>query len=511
MQLPPARDLLASFVVFLVALPLCMGVAIASGAPPALGLLTGIVAGLVVGVAAGSPLQVSGPAAGLAVIVWELIQQWGIGALGLVVGLAGLMQLVAGLSKLGRLFRAVSPAVIHGMLAGIGVLIFGSQFHVMLDQAPPGNGLANLVAIPGALMDAAIPPDFSQHQQAALVGLVTIVAIVAWTALRPKRLKAVPGALIGVGLGTLLAVGLGLEVSYVSVPDSLSGALNTPTLETFGLLGQPAFWGSAAALAAVASAEGLLCATATDQLHDGVRTDYDRELAAQGLGNLVCGALGALPLTGVIVRSSANVDAGATTRWSATLHGAWLLGLIVLLPGLLGLIPVASLAAVLVYIGFRLVKPAQIAELKRFGLGEVGIYAATVGTIVAVDLLTGVLVGVGLAVARLVWQTARLEVTVTEDKETDELVVALDGNASFVTLPNLAEALEALPPGRVVRVELHDLQHLDHASIDLIERWADQYARRGGDVHGWPVPHLHPALEAKADDDTDDTDAEAAK
>ena len=253
-----------------------------------------------------------------------------------------------------------------------------------------------------------------------------------------------------------------------------------------------------AALAAVASAQGLLCATATDQLHDGVRTDYDRELAAQGLGNLVCGVLGALPLTGVIVRSSANVDAGATTRWSATLHGVWLLGLIVLLPGMLGLIPVASLAAVLVYIGFRLVKPAQIAELKRFGLGEVGIYAMTVGTIVVVDLLTGVLVGVGLAVARLVWQTARLEVAVTEDEATGELVVALDGNASFVTLPKLAEALEALPNGRVVRIELHDLQHLDHASIDLIERWADQYARRGGDVHGWPVPHLHPALEDTA-------------
>ena len=499
MQLPPARDLLASFVVFLVALPLCMGVAIASGAPPALGLLTGIVAGTVVGVAAGSPLQVSGPAAGLAVIVWELIDQWGLPALGLVVGLAGLMQLVAGLSGLGRMFRAVSPAVIHGMLAGIGVLIFGSQFHVMLDQKPVGSGLANLVAIPGALLDAALPLDFSQSQQAALIGVVTIAAIVLWTAFRPAKLKAVPGALIGVGLGTVLALGLGLEVSYVNVPDSLSTALNTPAGETFGLLLQPAFWGSAAALAAVASAEGLLCATATDQLHDGVRTDYDRELAAQGLGNLVCGALGALPLTGVIVRSSANVDAGATTRWSATLHGVWLLGLIVLLPGMLGLIPVASLAAVLVYIGFKLVKPAQIAELKRFGVGEVAVYGMTVGTIVVVDLLTGVMVGFGLAVARLVWQTARIEAKVTESDDDGEIVVVLDGNASFVTIPKVAEALEALPNGRAVRLMVDDIRHIDHASIDLVQRWVDQYERRGGTVHGWPAPQLHPALAGEAE------------
>ena len=495
MTLPPSRDLLASFVVFLVALPLCMGVAIASGVPPALGLVTGIVAGLVVGQAAGSPLQVSGPAAGLAVIVWDLVQQWGLPALGLVVGLAGVMQLAAGLSGLGRMFRAVTPAVIHGMLAGIGILIFGSQFHVMLDHAPGTDGLTNLVTIPQALYEALLPLDGSQHQQAALVGGLTIVAIVAWSALRPKKLKAVPGALLGVGLGTLVAMVAGLDVHYVNVPDNLATALNVPAWETFGLLKQPAFWGSAFALAAVASAEGLLCATATDQLHDGVRTDYDRELAAQGLGNVVCGALGALPLTGVIVRSSANVDAGATTRWSATLHGAWLLGLVVILPGLLGLIPTASLAAVLVYIGFRLVKPALIKELRRYGMGEVAIYGATVGTIVAVDLLTGVMVGVGLAFARHVYQTARLEVTVTVDDAAGELVVAFDGNASFVTLPKLAEALEALEPGQVVRVELHDLQHLDHASIDHIERWAEQYQRRGGEVHGWPAVGLHPALD----------------
>lgn len=496
---PPARDVLASFVVFLVALPLCMGIAIASGAPPALGLVTGVVAGLVVGWSAGSPLQVSGPAAGLAVIVWELIETWGLAALGAVVLLAGAMQLVAGLARLGRLFRAVSPSVIHGMLAGIGVLIFASQVHVMLDHTPAGDGLTNLVTIPAAVYGALVPMDFSQHQQAALVGAVTIAGIVAWNTWRPERLRVLPGPLIGVALGTITALVLGLGVNPVEVPTSLDSALNIPSWETLGLLRDPAFWGSALALAAVASAEALLCATATDALHGGERTDYDRELAAQGLGNMVCGALGALPLTGVIVRSTANIDAGATTRWSAFLHGAWLLGLVALLPGLLALIPVASLAAVLVYIGFRLVKPAHVGELSRYGWGEVAIYLGTVCTIVAVDLLTGVLVGVAMAVVRLLWRASRLQTEVREEGE--ELVVDLHGQASFVTLPKLAEALEGLPRGARVRLDLHHVQYLDHACIELIERWAEQHERGGGVVEGWPAhhhPHVPPARVQRA-------------
>lgn len=495
MTRPPSRDLLASFVVFLVALPLCMGVAIASGVPPALGLVTGIVAGLLVGPIAGSPLQVSGPAAGLAVIVWDIVDRFGLESLGLVVLLAGAMQLAAGLAGLGRLFRAVSPAVIHGMLAGIGIIIFGSQFHVMLDHAPAGGGLDNLLTIPAALHDALLPFDGSRHQQAALLGVVTISGIVLWERFRPVRLKAVPGPLLGVGAATLLAAVAGMGVSFVAVPESLASAHNIPSMDVLARVQEPAIWLAALALAAVASAEALLCATATDHLHTGPRTNYDRELAAQGLGNLVCGGLGALPLTGVIVRSSANIAAGASTRWSATLHGAWLLALIVLAPVILGFIPTSSLAAVLVYIGVKLVKPSLLREFRRHGMGVVAIFLGTVGTIVVVDLLTGVLVGVGLAVARLVWQTARLEVNIAE--KDGEIVVDLVGNANFATLPKLAEALEGLPAGRVVRLDLHHVQHLDHACIDLMERWADQYGDRGGEVHGWPAVH-HPAMQALA-------------
>src|SRR5262245_16024004 len=175
-------DVLASVVVFLVALPLCMGIAIASGLPPAAGIVTGIIGGLIVGVLSGSPLQVSGPAAGLSVLVWELVREHSPGTLGLIVLLAGAIQLAAGLLQLGQWFRAVSPAVIGGMLAGIGVLIFASQFHVMVDDAPKGGGLENLLAIPEAIWKGVAPPDGSSHHLAASVGLLTIVALVTWKA-----------------------------------------------------------------------------------------------------------------------------------------------------------------------------------------------------------------------------------------------------------------------------------------------------------------------------------------
>lgn len=189
-----ARDLPASLVVFLVALPLCMGIAVASGLPPEKGILTGIIGGVVVGFLAGSPLQVSGPAAGLAVIVFDLVRQHGVTALGPILLLAGLLQIVAGIVRLGGWFRAVSPAVVHGMLAGIGVLIVAGQVHVLLDNKPLPNGLGNLMAIPAAYAGL-LPFDGKAPQMALMVGLVTIGCMIGWEKFRPKRLRLVPGAL----------------------------------------------------------------------------------------------------------------------------------------------------------------------------------------------------------------------------------------------------------------------------------------------------------------------------
>lgn len=479
-------DALASVVVFLVALPLCMGIAIASGVPPALGLVTGIVGGLVVGTLAGSPLQVSGPAAGLAVMVYELVQTFGLPTLGVVVLIGGAVQLLAGALRLGRWFRAVPPSVVHGMLAGIGVLIVAGQFHVMVDDRPRGSGLANLASIPESLWKAAMPADGSPHQAAAAVGVLTIVAILAWGRFAPARLKAVPAPLVGVLAGVAVANGLGLPIAYVQVPESLWGALNVPQAGLAQALSNPDLWVAGVGLAVIASAETLLCAVAVDRMHQGPRTDFDRELRAQGVGNLLCGAAGALPMTGVIVRSAANVEAGARTRASAVLHGAWLLALVALAPFVLQAIPVASLAAVLVFTGAKLVDQRiggerALVALRRHGWVEVATFGATVVGIVAFNLMTGVLVGLGLALARVVERLARPRVHVHGAEAGP--VVRLRGVLTFLQLPSLGQALEAVPARATVHVDARDVESIDHACLEELASWERLHRARGGTAH----------------------------
>ncbi|MCK6586272.1 MAG: SulP family inorganic anion transporter [Polyangiaceae bacterium] len=476
-------DLLASIVVFLVALPLCMGIAIASGVPAERGLVTGILGGLVVGVLAGSPLQVSGPAAGLAVLVWQMVDAHGLAILGPVVLLGGLVQIAAGALKLGGVFRAVAPAVVHGMLAGIGVLIFAAQIHVMVDDKPRGSGLANLASIPEAFVKGALPGEGGlNHQLAALTGIAALVAILAWNHFKPKRLAFVPGPLVGVIAATLLASLAGFTIARVAVPESLADAVALTSFSELGsVLASPALLGSALALAFIASAETLLCATAVDSMHDGPRTNYDKELRAQGIGNFLCGLFGALPMTGVIVRSSANVDAGAKTRASAILHGAWLLAFVVALPFILRQIPTAALAAVLVYTGVKLVNVAAMKKLWSVSRTEFGIYAATLAGIVVFDLLTGVVAGFGLSVLRLVFRLARFSVS-THLHEPGKAAITLSGVASFLSLPKLAAALEKLPEGAEITFHLDRVLYIDHACSELIASFEQRARRRGGAV-----------------------------
>ena len=236
------------------------------------------------------------------------------------------------------------------------------------------------------------------------------------------------------------------------------------------------------ALALIASAETLLCATAVDRLHDGVRTNYDKELIAQGVGNMVCGVLGALPATGVIVRSSANVEAGGETRASAIYHGIWLLGLVALAPFVLALIPTSALGAILVFIGVKLMNFKAMKTLwEEGGRSEFFIYAATVATIVSVDLLSGVVLGLVLSLLKMVQTFSSLEVSVTE-ADGGRVDVSIRGAATFVRLPVLAEALEKLPKGREVHLHIGALAHIDHACHDVLESWEKQYRGQGGEV-----------------------------
>ncbi len=472
-----ARDLPASIVVVLVALPLCMGIAVASGVPAEKGLVTGIIGGLVVGLLAGSPLQVSGPAAGLAVIVFQLVQDFGLAMLGPILVLAGLLQLGAGVLRLGKWFRAISPAVVHGMLAGIGVLIVAAQLQVLFGRAPLPDGLQNLAAIPAALLGL-LPLQWSSGTAAVLAGGATILAMVLWEKLRPRSLRLIPGALVGVVAGTALTVALSLPVQRVDVPDAILASISVPTMADLSRLGESGILAAALVIAVIASAETLLSAAAVDRMHDGVRTNYDRELSAQGVGNLLCGLAGALPMTGVIVRSSANVQAGAATRLSTILHGAWILAAVALLPWLLREVPMASLAGVLVVTGWRLVSLKHVRELlHRHGVLPAAIWAATVVMVVATDLLTGVLVGLALSLLEVLPHLRRMPLRIRRrDLPTGEAELRLEGAATFLQLPALLRALEDLPPNATVRLDARGLAQIDHTSMEMLVDWAERRA-----------------------------------
>ena len=476
-----SQDLLASIVVFLVALPLCMGITLASGAPPAAGLITGMVGGLVVGALSGCPLQVSGPAAGMAVLVYQVIQNQGLGALGYVVLLAGALQLAAGALRAGQLFRSISPSVSYGMLAGIGILIFGSQFHLMVDDKPRENGLQNLISIPQSIYKGLVPSDGTSHHLAAAIGAMTILILIFWPKIAPKKLKWVPGALVGVVVATTIAKVFGLPIKYVQLSSNFFGSVSMIDLGSLQKVLNGDIIVLAVSFAFVASAETLLSAAAVDQMHDGPRTNYNKELLSQGVGNMICGVLGVLPMTGVIVRSATNVAAGGKTRVSAMLHGAWLVVLVAAVPWLLQWIPTASLAAILVYTGYKLVNVDNLKRLIRYGGAPVVIYAATVIGIVATDLLKGILLGIGLSILKVIYARTHFAIRVEEGRGS-RIDFYLEGAATFLRLPLLADRLETIPTVQEVHIHFRDLDYVDDACLELLSNWQKQRTDRGQTV-----------------------------
>ncbi|MEW9855547.1 SulP family inorganic anion transporter [Novosphingobium sp. M1R2S20] len=475
-----SRDFTASIVVFLVAMPLCMGIAIASGVPPEKGLVTGIIGGLVVGLFAGSPLQVSGPAAGLAVIVFEFVRENGLEALGPVLLLAGILQLVAGWLRMGGLFRAISPAVVHGMLAGIGALIVIGQFHILFDERPLSSGLANMAMMPARILGLNFS-DVASTELALALGLLTIGVMLGWEKLRPKSMSLVPGALLGVVAATAVAWLFSLSVARIEVPQSLAAAFALPTsAEWFSPLANPSLIVAAIAIAFIASAETLLSAAAVDRMHDGVRTQYDKELRAQGIGNFLCGVFGALPMTGVIVRSSANVQAGAKTRLSTILHGTWILGFVALLPWLLREVPMAALGGVLVVTGWRLVSLKHVQHLfKAHGYLPAAIWTVTFVLVVTTDLLTGVLVGLALSAVELLPHFKSLKLKVHEHDEGEATRVELDGAATFVGLTRLNAVLEKQPADRPIHLDLNRVKAMDHTTAETLSEWISRRRHSG--------------------------------
>jgi MFS superfamily sulfate permease-like transporter len=329
------------------------------------------------------------------------------------------------------------------------------------------------------------------HNYAALIGLFTIAVILLWQGLAPKSLKVLPAPLVAVVAATLLTYFLVVPVFYVEVPDNLLSDIRLPSMEVISMAPWADVLKIALLLAAVASAETLLCCTAVDNMRPDNRTAYDRELFAQGVGNATCGLLGALPMTGVIVRSSANVQAGAQTRASAIMHGMWLLVFVGFLSFLLRLIPTSSLAAMLVYTGYKLVNVKALVELRKFGWGEVFIYAVTVAMIVFTDLLTGVLTGIGLSALKLLYTFSHLDMKLKLPKERNGMaVLKLYGSATFLRLPKLAAMLEQVPPGMDLQVDFKNLDYIDHACLDLLMNWAKQHESTDGTLEiDWDSLH----------------------
>ncbi|MFF8878175.1 SulP family inorganic anion transporter [Streptomyces flaveolus] len=477
------QDLTASLVVFLVALPLCVGVAVASGVPAELGLVTGIVGGVVTGLLPGSSLQVSGPAAGLTVLVFGAVDAYGLPALGVIVLASGLLQLAMGALKLGRWFRAISLSVVEGMLAGIGLVLIAGQLYSAAGLEAPASGLDKIIGLPGAAADAL---GSSGALTSLALGAGTVAVMVLWKRL-PKGARTVPGALAAVGLATAVTAVFGLSVATVEV-NGLLDSIQPPGADAFGELANVGLLGTIVAFTLIASAESLFSAAAVDRLHNGPRTEYDKELMAQGAGNSVCGLLGALPMTAVIVRSSANVGAGARTKASRVLHGVWLLLFAALLPSALALIPLPALAGILVHAGWRLIPFRGIVSLWRGHRGEALILVVTAVSIVAVNMFEGVLIGLALSVAKTAWEASHLKLEIV-DKGAGPVQAHLSGNATFLRLPKMLESLEALPQDRPVELDLSGLHHLDHACRTALENWAERHSAAGTD----PVKVTEPA------------------
>ncbi|MBW1603802.1 bifunctional SulP family inorganic anion transporter/carbonic anhydrase [Streptomyces sp. JJ66] len=473
-------DLSASITVFLVALPLSLGIALATGAPLQAGLVSAAVAGIVVGRFGGAPLQVSGPAAGLTVVVADLIQAHGWRTTCAITVLAGLTQLALSRFRVARSALMVSPAIVHGMLAGIGVTIAIAQLHIVLGGSPESSVIANVAELPHQLTHL--------HPAALSVSVLTVGVLLLWPRLRGRFgqvLRTAPAPLVAVVLATGFAALAALDLPRVDLPSWSSHAL--PSLPEGPVLGLLA---AVLTITLVASVESLLSAIAIDKLAAArvqrtgeppiPRADLDRELRGQGAANVLCGALGGLPVTGVAVRSTANVRAGAVSPRSAMLHGCWVALATLLLVGPLELIPLAALAALVMVVGVQMVNITHIRTVTRHR--EALVYVATTLGVVFLGVLEGVGIGIAVAVGVALHRLAHTRIAYAppgdgEGGGTHRVLVR--GQLTFLAVPRLSRTLGQVPHGSRAHVEL-DGSFMDHAAYETLQDWRTAHEAHGG-------------------------------
>lgn len=493
-----SQNFASGLVVFLVALPLCLGIALASGAPPLSGIIAGIIGGIVVGAISNSNISVSGPAAGLTAIVLTAITDLGAFELFLCAGLiAGILQLVLGFIRAGSISNYFPNNVIEGMLAGIGIII-------ILKQIPHAFGIDTDYEGNQKLFNGGLNLEYFKelvqyfkssiediHPGAVVVTLVSIAILLTWEKVAfLKHIKMLPGALVAVIAGILLnqffvSTGSSLAISAehlvpLPVPQSIEDFKNLITLPDFNGFTNPKVWIAGATIAVVASIETLLCIEASDRLDVRRRiTDTNLELKAQGIGNLVSSLIGGLPMTSVVVRSSANANAGATSKSSAIIHGVLLLVCVLSIPFILNLIPLATLAAVLILVGYKLAKPATFKHFWHNGKYQFIPFLATVLAVVFTDLLKGVGIGLAISVIYILQGNMKRAYYLSREKlnDADELNIKLAEEVSFLNKAAIKKTLKNIKSGSKVIIDARTTSYITTDVLEMIQDFANVRAK----------------------------------
>jgi len=517
-------DLLSGFLVFLIALPLCLGIAMASGFPPMSGIITAIIGGLVVSRISGSYVTINGPAAGLIVVIVDAVQSLGQGdamagyryTLAAIV-VASVLQVLLGVFKAGKLSAFFPSSVVHGMLAAIGIIIMAKQIHTLLGVKPAAGSLLGTIAeIPHSIVE--------MNPEVSLIGLCGLGLLILWSVIKHPALKMIPAPLLVVLVG--LALGQYFDLDHihqymflqdeprlahhvftvgpaflVAVPEHFMAGFYFPD---FSKIGDHEFWIAVVTIWLVGSLESLLSASAVDKLDPFKRdSNLNRDLAAVGVGNIIAGLVGGLPMIAEIVRSSANINNSAKTGWSNFFHGAFLLIFVALFPKLIHEIPLSALAALLVFTGFRLASPREFAKTLAVGVDHFAVFVMTIIGVLATDLLVGVAIGITLELLIHLSRGLKLRnvfclayhVTQT-NAETYHIQVS--GAAVFSNFIALKSLLADFPSGKTVFFDLSEADLIDHTVMEFIDHFASEYNQAGGqctiagldDHHSYSDHHL---------------------
>lgn len=502
-------DLMSGFLVFLIALPLSLGIAMASGLPPMAGILSAIVGGMFVSRVNGSFVTITGPAAGLIVVILDAVQGLGNGdpiagyqyTLAAIM-VAGLLQIVMGYFKAGSLSAFFPTSVVHGMLAAIGIIIMTKQFHVMMGVTPnPGSLFSSMAQIPHSIVNL--------NAEIALIGILGLILLILWSKIKHPLLSKIPApilvVLMGIGLGTyfdlehmhIFHVPHQLEMltghivhenqvgpNYlVAISNHFMSSFYAPDFSKFFSF---EFWKAVVSICLVGSLETLLSTLAVDKLDPYKRhSNLDKDLVGIGAGNALSGLIGGSAMISEIVRSSANINNGAKTGWANFFHGSIMLLFVVLFPQVIHSIPLAALAALLVFTGFRLASPKEFVKVLKIGTEQFFLFVVTIISVLATDLLIGVAIGIAVKlyihILRGVWLSNLFKIHFNINQyDDDHINVRLNGSALFTNFIPLKKALEALPVGKNITLDLTNAYLIDHTVLEYLHDFKHDYENQGG-------------------------------